>query len=122
MADLATRIASALANSAHPKAGDADYGWQLHRPVDGGGHVIVTVQPSTWWQNMPAAAVHTTITRNLTDYADTLTAAGLGTVLWGRGDRHEVLIVADTQDAADQAAPEVIAYLTSINPPTGASS
>lgn len=96
---------------------DVDFGWRRHVPIASGAHLLLTCEPNEFWKAMPGQAVRSSVSQHLDRYAITLAEGGMGVVAWGRGDQHEILIVAADQDAADRQAPDVIDYLLVRNPP-----
>ncbi|WP_068924965.1 hypothetical protein [Planobispora rosea] len=113
---LEGQIQDVLAAAGHePASEDADFGFLLRPPLDGAAHVLVLCEPNEWWRQMPVQTVSAGISQHLTRYAATLTEAGLGITPWGRRGQTEVLIVAATQESADEQAPAIQAYLTEHN-------
>lgn len=116
--ELAKRVMHVLSEAGHLEASDeVDFGWRRHLPIASGSHLLLTCEPNAFWRAMPGQAVRTSIAQHLDQYTSTLTKDGLGIVGWGRGDQHELLIVAADQDTADRQAPDIIDYLLVRNPP-----
>lgn len=113
--ELRRQVCGALREAGYPRAGQADFGWQHHRAVDHGAHMLITCTVSEMWQTMPGQAVRTAVAQHLIRWADTLAAAGLGVVAWGRSDQTEVLIVASDQATANEEARTVAPYLAERN-------
>ncbi|WP_084965285.1 hypothetical protein [Thermoactinospora rubra] len=113
---LRDQVAAALDQAGHRPAGEDDFGYRMHRPVDSGDHLLVVCEVGGMWQAMPGQAVRSAIAQHLGHYAATLTAAGYGVAAWERDGQPAALIVAATQESADAQAPAVRQALTELNP------
>lgn len=94
----------------HNADGKDMYGWQVHRNIEDPSHVLITCDTSDNW--LPGPAVPQAVAPLIREYAASLRDAGFGTATW----KHEILIVAPTQEHADAIAPAIRAYLSELNP------
>ncbi|MFD9950544.1 hypothetical protein ACFWYW_57550 [Nonomuraea sp. NPDC059023] len=115
--EMHEQIAAALEAAGHAAEGDADFGFALRRPVDSGDHLIVVCEPNDLWRTMPGQAVRTAQGQHLARYTRTLAEAGYGVAEYVHDDKPWALIVASSQESADEQAPGICEALAYLNPP-----
>ena len=112
-------IEQVLVAAGHTAAGEDDFGYLLHRQNGDDTYLLLTCQPSKWWQTMPGEAVRTAIARHLDGYATTLNQAGYGAAMWQPGDQPRAVIIAVDQATAERLAPAIRTRLANATAASG---